>query len=211
MSKTPYSAFRKSSSTPLLSQQPEETGLDIHLDFDLDLVEPAKPSPVRLPPRLLQKTVEEVSDPLSSTIPLSVLRTANNVKRRVLVVSADADERMYLRARLALAKLTSLVEASTTIQAQAELNKYPYVLVMVNLDDPVIDGIALVRELHFQHPNVPCVGTLSINGPTGAPATGKGSRQDVICRAVEAGFKMVLDKPMAPKVLVELFKLVQKR
>lgn len=211
MSALSRSSSQMSSEMPLSDQQQEDVGLDIQLDFDLDLVEPAKPSPVKLPSTLIPDVVERVSDPHSRTVPMPMLRTANSFRRRVLVVSADTDERMYLRARLALAKLTWMVEASTTIQAQSEIDKHPYALVLVNLDDPVIDGIAIVREFHLQHPSVPCVGTLSIHGPAGAPATGKGSRQDVVRCAVEAGFKMVLDKPMVPKLLAELFSSVQKK
>lgn len=192
-------------------EQVQDMSFDIDLDFDLDLVEPAQASPVRIPPIMTPRVMDDVSDPHTRTVPLPMMRTANSLKRRVLVISADADERMYLRARLALAKLTWLVEATTTTQAQAELDKYPYVLVMVNLDDPVIDGIAVVREFHLQHPNIPCVATLSLRTPAGALAKGPNARPDLIRRAVEAGFQMVLDKPMVPKLLSDLFASVQKK
>lgn len=192
-------------------EQVQDMSFDIDLDFDLDLVEPAQASPVRIPPIMTPRVMDDVSDPHTRTVPLPMMRTANSLKRRVLVISADADERMYLRARLALAKLTWLVEATTTTQAQAELDKYPYVLVMVNLDDPVIDGIAVVREFHLQHPNIPCVATLSLRTPAVALAKGSNARPDLIRRAVEAGFQMVLDKPMVPKLLSDLFASVQKK
>lgn len=192
-------------------EQVQDMSFDIDLDFDLDLVEPAQASPVRIPPIMTPRVMDDVSDPHTRTVPLPMMRTANSLKRRVLVISADADERMYLRARLALAKLTWLVEATTTTQAQAELDKYPYVLVMVNLDDPVIDGIAVVREFHLQHPNIPCVATLSLRTPVVALAKGPNARPDLIRRAVEAGFQMVLDKPMVPKLLADLFASVQKK
>lgn len=193
-------------------EQAQEMSFDIDLDFDLDLVEPVQASPVRIPPIMTPRVMDDVSDPHTRTVPLPMMRTANSLKRRVLVISADADERMYLRARLALAKLTWLVEATTTTQAQAELDKYPYVLVMVNLDDPVIDGIAVVREFHLQHPNIPCVATLSLRPPPALASTkGPNARPDLIRRAVEAGFQMVLDKPMVPKLLADLFASVQKK
>ena len=67
--------------------------------------------------------------------------------KQALIVSADRDERLYLRARLALARLTQADEADSGLQA-VELvrgKKYDVALVASSLSD--IDAWALLRQL----------------------------------------------------------------
>lgn len=79
--------------------------------------------------------------------------------RRVLVVSADADERVYLRARLALARLVWVDEATTTTQAEGAMNTHRYLMAIFNLDAPVVDGLALALRFRQTHPGAVCVVT----------------------------------------------------
>lgn len=67
--------------------------------------------------------------------------------RRVMVVSADESERMYLRARLALAHLVWVDEAASTTQALAALAVRPYALAFVNVDSVAIDGNVIAKHL----------------------------------------------------------------
>ena len=83
----------------------------VEIDFNLDF-DPLQTQPGELP----------VSSAASESIGLRTqpsLRTQSRSRQgpRVLVVSADAEERIYLRARLAIAGLVWLDEATTTTQA----------------------------------------------------------------------------------------------
>ena len=72
--------------------------------------------------------------------------------RRVLVVSGDAQERMYLRARLALSRLSWMDEATSTTQALAAMDGRPYLLAFVNLDSAVIDAELITRRFKADNP-----------------------------------------------------------
>lgn len=67
--------------------------------------------------------------------------------KRVLVVSADESERMYLRARLSLARLVWADEAATTTQALATLATRPYAMAFVNVDSAAVDVQAIAAQL----------------------------------------------------------------
>lgn len=64
-----------------------------------------------------------------------------------LLVGMKMDERLYLRARLALAGLTDVDEAESGTQARASLAKRHYDLVVVSLQLTDADPWALVQEL----------------------------------------------------------------
>jgi len=68
-------------------------------------------------------------------------------QKQALIVSGDRDERLYLRARLALARLTLADEAETGLQARrfAREKQYDVALVASGLAD--VDAWTLLREL----------------------------------------------------------------
>jgi CheY-like chemotaxis protein len=68
-------------------------------------------------------------------------------QKQALIVSADRDQRLYLRARLALARLTLADEAETGAEALhlARSKKYDLALVDCNLSD--VDPWTLLRQL----------------------------------------------------------------
>src|SRR5205085_43414 len=67
--------------------------------------------------------------------------------RRALIAAANRDERLYLRAKLALAELTQADEAETGAQALelARANRYEIALVDFGLPD--MNGWAVLKEL----------------------------------------------------------------
>ncbi len=125
--------------------------------------------------------------------------------RRVLVVSADADERMYIRARLAIGRLVWMDEVTTTTQAMAAMDDVHYVLVIINLDSPVIDSWVLARHFKQRHPRLLMVATTAKLGgePLWALWRHWGAWQ-LRCRAQSAGFDALLTKPLQGRQMVGL-------
>lgn len=77
--------------------------------------------------------------------------------RRALVASPDRDQRLYLRARLALAGLAMVDEAETGTQALALASRQPYCLAVVEHHLPQIDAWAVLKGLRqgaLQRPEV---------------------------------------------------------
>jgi hypothetical protein len=124
----------------------ESDGLD--LDLDLTYTPPPKPTPavasaaspaaaflVSAPPAVGRRMYD-------ATQPTGTLGTGWLVWR-VLVASTDETERMYLRARLALANLAKVDEALSTTQALSALSLREYTLVFVNDDSVTIDASAV--------------------------------------------------------------------
>jgi len=77
--------------------------------------------------------------------------------KRALIASADRDERLYLRAKLALADLTQADEAETGAQALELTRAYQYEVVLVDFALPDMDGWALLKELTGAKPAIPHV------------------------------------------------------
>jgi CheY-like chemotaxis protein len=73
--------------------------------------------------------------------------SSDEPRRRALIVNADRDERLYIRAKLALAQLCEADEAETAAQALELARGSDYVLAVVDFDLPDADGWALVKEL----------------------------------------------------------------
>jgi CheY-like chemotaxis protein len=68
-------------------------------------------------------------------------------RRRALIVNADRDERLYLRAKLALAELCEADEAESAAQALELARDNNYVLAVVDCGLPDSDGWKLFKEL----------------------------------------------------------------
>jgi CheY-like chemotaxis protein len=68
--------------------------------------------------------------------------------KTTLLVGMGRDNRLYLRARLALAGLTDVDDAATGGEAGARVSQKDYDLVIVGLDLPDADPWALVETLH---------------------------------------------------------------
>lgn len=67
--------------------------------------------------------------------------------RRALVVSVERDQRLYLRARLALAGLAMVDEVETGPQALALASRQPYCLALVVHQLPQVDAWAVLKRL----------------------------------------------------------------
>jgi CheY-like chemotaxis protein len=125
--------------------------------------------------------------------------------RRVLVVSADVDERVYLRARLALAKLVWVDEAATTTQAEGAMNTHRYLMAIFNLDVPVVDGLALAKRFRQTHPEAVCVVTGAASpsaGPLGLWGRWHQWRREQELQGTGVEW---LAKPLLPKKAAQLF------
>lgn len=92
--------------------------VDFDIDFDAVDTQPPETRPPDVPPR-----------------------------RRVLIVNADRDERLYFRAKLALAGLCEADEAGTAAQALELARDNDYVLAVVDFNLPDASGWKLLKEL----------------------------------------------------------------
>jgi CheY-like chemotaxis protein len=78
-------------------------------------------------------------------------------RKRALIASIDRDERLYLRAKLALAGLTYADEAETGAQALELLRSNRYTVVLIDFGLPDIDGWTMLHELKQAQPAIPHV------------------------------------------------------
>ena len=198
-----------------------ELDLDLDLDFNLDGPDtsgmPLLHNPLPQPsvghlygvPELVHEDVAAESadhhrslDLLSQT--LSLQTTQLLMTSRVLVVSADADERMYLRARLALAQLVLVDEASTNVQAQDAMDTARHVLGFFNLDDPTVDALELAARFRQTNGKALLVATTALHVTLGLGLAARWQRWLLRRRLAKAGFSDLLDKPLDPKKLVSL-------
>lgn len=77
--------------------------------------------------------------------------------KRALIASADRDERLYMRARLALADLTQADEAESGAQALELTRTHQYSVALVDFSLPDVDGWAFLKELGETRPAIPHV------------------------------------------------------
>ena len=101
---------------------------DVNLDLDLDLDSEAPPT---LPPGPSEPEL---------------------VGRRALIVSGNRDQRLYLRARLALAELTQVDEAQTGAEALALARAQTYCIALVDFGLPDMESWALLKALKAAQP-----------------------------------------------------------
>lgn len=198
--------------------QPATTAqtVDIELDFDLGL-DPVLPlDPIRVPAMHLG-TAPDTTVPtaaalgpvgpaaLQVTRPIAPLMWGARPTRRVLVISADADERMYARARFAVRRVVWLDETSTSTQAMAAMDDVRYGIALINLDSPVIDAWALARRFRAAQPHAIMVATSSTVGVLPWLALGQHWRAwQLRSRAKAEGFDAVLAKPLRGRHIMSL-------
>ncbi len=151
---------------PLLPPVPALAGLDTLHDQDLDvqLDAPDDTEPMQLAPG-----------------------------RRVLVVDAGRDERLYLRAKLAAAGIHEVDEAASGAEALALLGRRRYQLVTVDLGLADMDSWQLIRAVDSTRPAIPHLFVTST-----APAWHEG------LRARFSGAQVFLKKPLDPGRLQNL-------
>lgn len=129
--------------------------------------------------------------------------------RRVLLVSVDAQERIYLRARLSLAKLVWVDEATSTTQAETAMNAHRYTMAIVNVDAPAVDGLALVKYFRRTQPDAVCVVTGARSphsGPLGLLGPWQQWQREKELNGTGVEW---LEKPLIPKKVIQLFTRVQ--
>jgi hypothetical protein len=210
----------------VLSQaQPPEIDFDLDLDLgDVPVEVPVAFAETVLPPTRPETAqwhgVPEVFEappdvaapqPLSQTLSQRMQMTHRLLGTRVLVVSADADERMYLRARLALAYLVVVDEAATSTQAQVAMQTNRHILGIFNLDDPVVDGQALALEFHRQNPGAQRLATSLWRPGSGLALAARWQRWLLKRSLARKGFDELLDKPLEPRRLAALFTRIQQQ
>jgi CheY-like chemotaxis protein len=75
-------------------------------------------------------------------------------RKRALIASADREERLYLRAKLALAELPHADEAETGAQALELARANHYAVALVDFALPGVNGWALLKELTQARPAI---------------------------------------------------------
>ena len=116
--------------------------------------------------------------------------------RHCLVVDPALDDRLYLRARLALAGLTEVDEAVTVMQAATKLREQRYDVVIVNVDIPD-EPWGLVERLGTAEP---AIGSIVISTSDASWALHE--------RAEHAGCRAVLTRPYAPGHMFRVLQMV---
>jgi CheY-like chemotaxis protein len=118
---------------------------------------------------------------------------SDNPAKRALIASADRDERLYLRAKLALADLTQADEAETGAQALELARAHHYTVALVDFALPDVDGWAFIKELTEARPAIEYVIVTKAQASLGERA-----------RGWFAGAKGFFDKPPHPGKLQDL-------
>jgi CheY-like chemotaxis protein len=132
--------FVETQPCPLPSQAPAP------LDLDLDFPE----LPVASPPKagFLVADAPVASKEFAPTDPGSRPAASRWVHQKALVVHDNPAERIHWRARMALANLVWVDEATTTAQALTALDTHQYSLVVVSCECPTVDPVAVVEAYH---------------------------------------------------------------
>lgn len=117
--------------------------------------------------------------------------------RATLLVEADAELRLYLRARLALAGLFEVDEATSLSQVLPMARQRPYQLVMLGLDAPDSAGWELLNRLLALEPRIGSVVLCTAD-----------ASWNVQEKAEQAGCRGVLHKPFDPKQIARMLQNV---
>lgn len=147
------------------------------------LFQPAQESPVRA------LVPVEVADPPR--------RRTRQGPAPTLLIHPSPEDRLYLRARLALAGLTDVDDACSGAQAFACTQQRRYRLLIVGLDLPDMKGWDLIRRLTAQEPVLGAVYVISND-----------TSWHLHEHAAYAGCSGVLKKPYNPIQLMELLQKV---
>jgi CheY-like chemotaxis protein len=116
--------------------------------------------------------------------------------RQVLLVAPSREERLYLRARLALAGLIEVDEATTVAEAQTKARERHYDLAIVDLDLPDEPWFLVDRLVALEPPISSVVVCTSQDA------------FDVQDRAEQAGCRAVIEKPYDPGLMSRVLQLV---
>jgi CheY-like chemotaxis protein len=117
--------------------------------------------------------------------------------KRALIASPDRNERLYLRAKLALAQLTQADEAETAAQALELTRANHYEVALVDFDLPGFGGWDLLKELSNSKPAIPHVIITKDNASLVERA-----------RAWIGGAEAFFDKPPHPGKLHDLLRKI---
>jgi CheY-like chemotaxis protein len=120
-----------------------------------------------------------------------------DTRKRALIASADRNERLYLRAKLALAELTQADEAETGAQALELARAHHYAVAVVDFALPDVNGWAFLKELMEARPAIPNVIMTKAKASAGERL-----------RAWIGGAKGCFDKPPHPGKLQDLLQKI---
>lgn len=154
-----------------LDLQPESSSLDLDLDFDSQA--PTAPAPLEAPEPLPERP-------------------------QVLVVDADRDARLYLRARLAMAGFVKIDEATTGTEALKLIDTHLYKLVILDMELPDIEPWEMVKRVEASRP---AIAYLILTGNRLSPL-------DTV-RGWFGGARGSLRKPLHPGKLKRLLRSVE--
>jgi CheY-like chemotaxis protein len=141
---------------------PAPAAADLDLDFDLDIDAGAQPAAATDAGAEadagvdfdLDGDVVAHEDAQDTQPPDTLPPEAEEPRKRALIANADRDERLYLRAKLALSGLTHADEAETGAQALELARSNAYTVAIVDFKLPDIDGWAMLRELSQARPAI---------------------------------------------------------
>ena len=117
--------------------------------------------------------------------------------RQTLLVDTSRERRMYLRARLALGGLLEVADASDAHTALVLAQHRHFNLVIVNLDEPALDGWNLVQQLVALEP---AIGSIVL--------TSRDASWHVQEQAEQSGCAGVLEIPFDPTQIVDMLRKV---
>jgi CheY-like chemotaxis protein len=114
-----------------------------------------------------------------------------------MLADASRDNRMYLRARLALSGFNEVSEATDALQALALASTRHHDLVIINLDDAALDGWKLVKHLVALEP---AIGSIVLST--------RDASWHLQEKAEQAGCRGVLDISFDPAQILDLLRKV---